>query len=1554
MATIASKRKSRAGHRAFVTRFMAEGCEEKSAVEVLRDRLQILKTLDDEVLELMSRDDVFTEEDVEEETVNAGKIETTIREKILALEAAEETSRRNSVASEIESEAAASSAQDQETRARLPKLRLKNFAGSVGEWQEFWDGFESSIHSNPRLATVDKFNYLRSLLVGPARGAVAGFALTAANYQSAIDLLKRRYGQTEKIKRAHINEIMKVRGVTSEKDAAGLRRFYDVVETKHRGLQALGVEAAQYESILVPALLEKIPEAVRLSITRGKSHENWVMEEMLAELLEEVELRERCQPDERPAPQEQNRGRQGPNSASALATAGTRKRCAFCLGEHREDECSKNGRTIRGARDEPVAIQTTLGWVLSGPLQGDEGGVSNVNLIGCDLSSSNVESEVVKLWDYETLGIREENEVHESLKDGIVFTGERYRVKLPWKEGIECLPSNYGNSVTRLRGQLARLQKEPDIRAEYDAIIKQQVESGIIERVYELESANKVHYLPHHAVVRKEAKTTKVRIVYDASSKERKRGVCLNDCLHVGPALTPLLYEILIRFRQRKIALVGDIEKAFLNIEVDEADRDCLRFLWVNDVEAKEAAPIIYRFCRVVFGVNCSPFLLNATLRYHLESFAKEEPEFVRVMKDSFYVDDLVTGAESADKALELFEKARARMATGGFKLRKWLSNDEKVTAEIRERENDVTLCDRETNVTVRDSVDTDSDEATYAKAMLGVKDEMSVVDKVLGHEWNCKNDEFRFDLERLADKAAGVNVTKRNTLKVMASMYDPLGIVSPIMVSMKVLFQELCVEKLDWDEELTGERKKRWLSWLDDLKRVKEVRIARCVYGVSGAEVTYSLHGFGDASKKAYCAVIYCVTELYGAYHVELLTSKTRVAPLKEQTIPRLELMSGRVLAQLMATVVNAISGEVELSGRRCWLDSKTALCWINNQGEWKQFVKQRVNEILRLTTKADWGHCPGIENPADIGSRGALASELVNNQLWSKGPQWLARPESEWPVTEEIVETTESCAEECKRVTVALTNVTKQSVASVVDIERYSSLTRLLRVTAWVGRFVNNLRLGLKGETIVTGALTIDELTSAELLWVKAAQSELRSAKHYKDLVKDLGVQECDGVLRCAGRLGNSQLENDTKNPILLPRGHKFTRLVMDSCHARVCHSGVRATLAELRARFWVPKGRQAVKKSVSECVVCKRVQGRPYDKPPIAALPEFRVSEAPPFSKTGVDFAGPVYIKSHEGMKKMYIALFTCSVTRALHLELTEDLSTRSFLNCLRRFCARRGTPALIVSDNAKTFKSAAKFLNELYDQPDIRTYCEENRIQWKFNLERAPWWGGFFERMVGTVKRCLKKVLGNARLNCDEMQTTLVELEGTLNSRPLTYEYDEVGAEMLTPSHLLFGRRLLNLPDELRDDEDEEVNGMMKRFRYLAKKRRHFWNRWFKEYLVDLREQHKVVNSGRKVAEVGDVVLLFDETLKRSEWKMAVVEELIQGPDGQVRGAVIRVLSRGKPIRMKRPVQRLYPLEVKCAEGAGVSKTVEGIEVPNERPKRAAALDAQWRTRSMIDS
>ena len=226
-----------------------------------------------------------------------------------------------------------------------------------------------------------------------------------------------------------------------------------------------------------------------------------------------------------------------------------------------------------------------------------------VNLVQSD--DKGLDVDVHKLWDLEILGIKEpRSEVYEEYSDSISFDGNRYSVKLPWKEGHPELPTNYATSLRRLKTQVARLEREPDVLTEYATIIEEQLHAGVIERVVELEMAPKVHYLPHQAVVRKEARTTKVRIVYDASSKATKTGTSLNDCLHVGPSLNPLLFDILLRFRENRVVLVGDIEKAFLNVGVDRGDRDCLRFLWLEEPPDMSKI-VVYRFCRVVFWIKC-------------------------------------------------------------------------------------------------------------------------------------------------------------------------------------------------------------------------------------------------------------------------------------------------------------------------------------------------------------------------------------------------------------------------------------------------------------------------------------------------------------------------------------------------------------------------------------------------------------------------------------------------------------------------------------------------------------------------------------------------------------------------------------------------------------------------------------------------------------------------------------------------------------------------------------------------------------------------------------
>ena len=385
-------------------------------------------------------------------------------------------------------------------------------------------------------------------------------------------------------------------------------------------------------------------------------------------------------------------------------------------------------------------------------------------------------------------------------------------------------------------------------------------------------------------------------------------------------------------------------------------------------------------------------------------------------------------------------------------------------------------------------------------------------------------------------------------------------------------------------------------------------------------------------------------------------------------------------------------------------------------------------------MTNKSEWGHCPGEENPADIGSRGTSATRLKESKLWWGGPEWLLKDKEGWPAALHEEQRTPESLEEEKKTVAALTVAAESHEDNVVDVDKYSSFERLVRVTAWVKRFANNSRASRLGKMKVSGSLSVRELIDSEGILIVSAQNKLRKQPNFQQLVNGLGLKSEDGILRCQGRLLNSDLEDECRKPIILPREHQFTRLIIRDSHVRVHHGGVRATLADVRSRFWIPKGRQYVKRLLNKCTVCERLTGKPYKPPETTALPEFRVRQSPPFNKVGVYFAGPLYVKTSKTMRKVYIALFSCCVTQALHLELVEDLTPPAFRRCLRRFTAARGTPSMIISDNAKTFKAVSKSFKQLFSHPEVRSDLEVQRIQWRFNLERAPWWGGFFERMV----------------------------------------------------------------------------------------------------------------------------------------------------------------------------------------------------------------------------
>ena len=464
--------------------------------------------------------------------------------------------------------------------------------------------------------------------------------------------------------------------------------------------------------------------------------------------------------------------------------------------------------------------------------------------------------------------------------------------------------------------------------------------------------------------------------------------------------------------------------------------------------------------------------------------------------------------------------------------------------------------------------------------------------------------------------------------------------------------------------------------------------------------------------------------------------------------------------------------------------------------------------------------------------------------------------------------------------------------------------------------------------------------------------------------------------GVLRCKGRLNNAGLPTTSKNPILLPSKNDFVRLLIKDVHAKVKHNGVRDTLTTLRENYWVLRGREAAKRIVKECVICRKFEGVPFKPQCIPDLPGMRVSDASPFTFTGVDFAGPLYIITPKDQQptekiseKVYICLFTCVSTRAIHLELTRDLGVNSFLEAFRRFSSRRGLPSTLISDNAKTFKASSKEVVKIVGSQEVQRYLTNKRVIWKFIVEKAPWWGGFWERLIQSVKRSIKKTVGRSSLNYDELNTLVVEVESLINSRPLTYIYDdeESISHPLTPSHLISGHKISTMPNDEHFEIMSTHNALTRRQRHHKHLLQQFSRQWKREYLISLRENSttRSVNGNRSPITVGDIVILKNDSTSRAFWKLGKVEQLIPGRDGKVRSAIIKVSSNnGKTQLLKRVIQHLVPIEVRAESNNSQVQRPPSTQLQepqpsghsnstNQRPRRNAAIQGELSRRQLLN-
>ena len=521
----------------------------------------------------------------------------------------------------------------------------------------------------------------------------------------------------------------------------------------------------------------------------------------------------------------------------------------------------------------------------------------------------------------------------------------------------------------------------------------------------------------------------------------------LNDCLFTGPPFLNDMCSILIRFRVHKYGFSTDIEKAFLHVNLDKNDRDFTRFLWLSNNNDPESKFQIYRFKVVLFGSVSSPFMLHAALHYHL---TKNTSPVSDDMQDNLYVDNVISGCNSEKDAVHYYKQSRTIMSQANFNLRTWASN----SAQLQ------SLAKQDGSAETSDTV------------------------KILGLQWNTSSDTLSLTPRIVTNDAPFI--TKRDILRDSSCIFDPLGLITPVTIQAKIFLQDLWGKHLQWDEPLHDELKNKWNVISQNIQNATSQTSVPRQYFQFTPSSPVALHIFPDASTKAYGAVAY----LHQNKQVAFTMSKTRVAPLKPLTLPRLELSAAVLAARLGDFIVRSLQHSHFQINTHLWSDSQIVLHWINSNKKLKQFISHRVEEITTLFPATSWHYCPTSENPADLLTRGINSQELASSSLWRLGPPWLPL-EITWPSWNPTeIQTATLVVEDTDSKPSIPPKIDNTGLSQLINVSNHSSLTKLLLVTALVQRFIRNCR---KPKIKFTGSITPAELTQANLMWIREMQREV-----------------------------------------------------------------------------------------------------------------------------------------------------------------------------------------------------------------------------------------------------------------------------------------------------------------------------------------------------------------------------------------------------------------------------------------------------------------------------
>uniref|UniRef100_A0A8D8QZ38 Integrase catalytic domain-containing protein n=1 Tax=Cacopsylla melanoneura TaxID=428564 RepID=A0A8D8QZ38_9HEMI len=1060
----------------------------------------------------------------------------------------------------------------------------------------------------------------------------------------------------------------------------------------------------------------------------------------------------------------------------------------------------------------------------------------------------------------------------------------RYVVKLPVKDTLTG--SNRAKALRMFYQLEKRLDKNPTMKQMYSENLQTYLDSD------HMEEAKKPSdwFLSHHGVHRETSSTTKLRVVFNPNLVTTS-GQTLSQVLHVGPKLQLDIQNLLVIFRLNNVALLCDVQAMYRCIMLAPEDRAYQHIFWRNNTQENVKE---YELKTVTFGLGPSPFLAQRVIKQLAVDEKEKFPSASSVIQESIYVDDIVTGSDSVQAARELRNELIHLMKAGGFHLRKWASSHPEVLDDLASD-----LCETPKQLAHTDAI------------------------KVLGIQWCPKKDAFCY--------AVTVNqppvVNKRSVLSVLSSIYDVNGMLSPVIINLKIFMQKLWLNKVEsWDTPLSAELTRQWSNLLSEMHLLCQVSFPRYILGAPESPVC--LIGFADASHSAYAGVVYLRVGL-STPQIHLLRAKTKVAPLKVQTINRLELCAALLLAKIVDSLSFLIN-KLKITNIYLFSDSTTVLSWLRTQPHLlKTFVANRVVQILEWTEPSHWHHVSSGDNSADPASRGLTPSQFLDNDLWFNGPSFLQLHPHEWNLSTSL-EQPDSLPELKSSDTTSLLVNTSVLKSDLIEnlVKKYSSLSKLQKVMGFVLRFVHNTR---NPHNKFQGTnLSIKEMDDSLIMCVKLSQAfyfsdEIRSVSKGNLCLPPLRslspLINSGGLLVVGGRLANASIPEEAKHPILLSKDCHLTYLIILTHHIMTLHGGPKLVQSLIQRKFWIVNARSVIRSVLSKCVFCTKLKAQTI-QPIMADLPTARVTQGRPFQNVGVDFGGPFSYKTgprrNSPVGKCYLALFVCMATKSIHLELVSSLSTAAFIATLDRFIGRRGLPQRMFSDNGTNFRGTASYLQEvqqfLQDScPDIIKHLLTQKISWSFSPANAPNFGGIYESGIKSAKHHLKQVLHEQVLNFEEFATLLVRVEAILNSRPLCSlsSNPNDGVDYLSPGHFLTGAPLLARPD-LEDVDLHHNISHYQRWKLISQATSCFWKKWSHDYINTLMQRSKWTKPSSHQLQVGDVVLIQSQATPPQAWPLGRVTSLHPGQDSVTRAVTVKT-QHGE---LSRPVSKLVPLPVSC--------------------------------------